>query len=49
MLPSVIYCIYRSTVMKILREVDPEGVKLRRKRRLKRRIYNSKVIVYHKD
>ena len=28
--------IYRNAVMKILREIDPEGIKLRRKRRLKR-------------
>ncbi|XP_065887587.1 uncharacterized protein [Dysidea avara] len=32
----------RDTVMRIMRQIDPEGVKLRKKRRLKRRLYNSK-------
>ena len=35
-------CYYRRTVMEMLRE-DPEGVEQRAKRRLKRRIYLSKV------
>ena len=34
---------FRHRVMKILKEVDPEGVKQRKKRRLKRRIYRNKV------
>lgn len=34
---------YRSTVMSILKELDPEGVAARKSRRLKRRIYYSKV------
>ena len=33
----------RDTVMKLLREIDEEGVKQRAKRVLKRRVYRSKV------
>ena len=29
--------------MRLIRQLDPEGVKLRAKRRLKRRVYRSKV------
>ena len=35
----------RETVRKMLRELDPEAVEQRRKRRLKRRIYRCQVIV----
>ncbi|XP_069136924.1 uncharacterized protein [Argopecten irradians] len=31
----------RDTVMKIMKEIDPEGVEFRRKRRIRRRIYRS--------
>lgn len=40
-------CKIRDTVMKMLREMDEEGVKQRGKRRLKRRVYRSKVCTYH--
>ena len=36
----------RDTVMRVLKEEDPEGVKQRKKRRLKRRIYRNKVLVF---
>lgn len=32
---------YRDTVMKIMREVDPDGVRFRHRRRIKRKIYTS--------
>ena len=31
--------------MKVMREVDPDGIKLRRRRRLKRRIYKCNVSI----
>ena len=31
--------------MKVMREVDPDGIKLRRRRRLKRRIYKCDVSI----
>ena len=33
----------RATVMRIMRQLDPEGVQLRKKRRLKCRLYSCKV------
>ena len=36
---------FRHKVMKILKEVDPEGLKQREKRRLKRRLYRNKVSI----
>lgn len=36
-------CNYRDTVMRALRQIDPEGVASRKGRRLKRRIYKCKV------
>lgn len=38
---------YRSTVMLLLKELDAHGVTLRRKHKLQRRIYISKVSVMH--
>ena len=34
--------------MKILQELDPEGIALRKRKYLKRRVYQSKVIIYDK-
>ena len=34
---------FRDTVMRLMKEVDSEGVQLRKGRRLKRRSYHSKV------
>ena len=34
---------YRDTIMRLLREEDPEGCEQRRRRRLKRRVYRDKV------
>ena len=42
-MPIPIPLIIRDTVMQVLRVLDPEGVRLRRSRRLKRRVYTSKV------
>ena len=40
------YCYYtRDTVMRLLRQEDPEGVAQRQARRLRRRSYNGKVII----
>ena len=35
----------RDTVMQLMKELDPDGVSERRKRRLKRRQYFSKVTI----
>ena len=35
--------LYRDVVMNVLRELDPENVEGRRKRKLKRRVYHCKV------
>jgi len=32
--------------MRIMRQINPEGIELRKKRRLKRRLYSSKVRSY---
>lgn len=34
-------CLRRDTVMNVLREVDPHGVEMRRRRRINRRVYSS--------
>ena len=34
------YMVKRITVMKLLRELDPEGVESRKRKRLRRRIYH---------
>lgn len=34
-------CLRRDTVMNVLREVDPQGVEMRRRRRINRRVYSS--------
>lgn len=36
--------VIRDAVMRLMREVDPEGAQQRRTRRLRRRIYTSKVV-----
>ncbi|PFX12696.1 hypothetical protein AWC38_SpisGene23301 [Stylophora pistillata] len=45
------YMVKRITVMKLLRELDPEGVESRKKKRLRRRIYHAKGpnFVWHID
>ena len=43
---STVY-IYRDTVMRLLRVVDPHDVALRCKRKLKRRAYRTNVRVQH--
>lgn len=35
--------VYRDTVMRLMAEVDPDGARERRKRKLSRRTYSSKV------
>ena len=37
---------YRDTIMRLLREEDPEGCEQRRRRRLKRRVYRDKVSLF---
>lgn len=46
LLLNQMFPILRDKIMAILRAVDPEGVSQRRQRRLKRRMYQSKVNIY---
>ena len=43
---AIILYLSRDTVMKILKQEDPAGNELRKKRSLKRRLYRSKVTVH---